>query len=216
MRPPLADPHADRTGVTFVGRLTRQKGVEDLLLALAQLPPSLRASTPVRIVGKGPERERLEVLARSVPGADISFLGRLTPEEVADLLATTALFVGPSTTVPEGDAEAFGLAALEASRAGVPVVSYDYAGMPEAVLDGVTGLLAPVGDVTGLVDRMQALLTDRGRAVALGAAGQRRVVADFDVLDRTRALEEIYDEVCRAGRRPERPRPVRLRLRQRA
>ena len=210
VRPPLPDPHADRTGVAFVGRLTRQKGVEDLLLALAQLPPSLLASTPVRIVGKGPERARLEELARSVPDADIVFLGRLPPEEVADLLATSALFVGPSTMVPEGDAEAFGLAALEASRAGVPVVSYDYAGMPEAVVDGVTGLLAPVGDVSGLAQRMQALLTDRARAVSLGAAGQRRVVADFDVLDRTRVLEEIYDEVCRAARRP-----ARLRLRHR-
>ena len=202
LRGPLPDPRADRAGVTFVGRLTRQKGVEDLMLALAQLPPSLLASTPVRIVGKGPERQRLESLARSVPGAHIAFLGHLASDDVATLLATTALFVGPSTAVPEGDAEAFGLAALEASRAGVPVVSYDYAGMPEAVIDGVTGLLAPVGDVACLAERMRALLTDRERAVALGAAGQRRVVAEFDVVDRTRALEEIYDEVCRADRRP--------------
>jgi colanic acid/amylovoran biosynthesis glycosyltransferase len=209
LRPPLPDPAADRAGVTFVGRLTRQKGVEDLLLALADLPADLLARTPVRIVGDGPERQRLETLARSLPVSEIAFLGRLAPEQVASLLATTALFVGPSTTVPEGDAEAFGLAALEASRAGVPVVSYDYAGMPEAVVDGVTGLLAPVADVHGLAERMQALLTDRGRAVALGAAGQRRVVADFDVLDRTRALEEIYDEVCRSARRPGRHRRAR-------
>jgi glycosyltransferase involved in cell wall biosynthesis len=195
----LPRPEADRHGVTFVGRLTRQKGADDLLLALSRLDPSLLASTPVRVVGDGPERGRLEDLAQAVPGADIRFLGQRSSAEVADLLATTAVFVGPSKAVPEGDAEAFGLAALEASRAGVPVVSYDYAGIPEAVVDGVTGLLAPVGDVDGLAERLRVLLTDRAYAVRLGSAGQERVAAQFDVRERTARLETYYDEVVGAS-----------------
>ena len=199
----LPDPAGPRRGVAFVGRLTRQKGVEDLLLALRRLEPGLLGVTPVRIVGDGPERRHLEEVARSIDGADVTFLGQRSSEEVAEILSTTAVFVGPSTAVPEGDAEAFGLAAIEASRAGVPVVSYDYAGIPEAVVDGETGLLAPVGDVAGLAERLQALLTDPAHGVLLGTHGQRRVVERFDVLTQTARLEEIYDEVVAARAVPE-------------
>ena len=67
-----------------MGRLTRQKGVEDLLLALRRLEPGLLGVTPVRIVGDGPERRHLEEVARSIDGADVTFLGQRSSEEVAD------------------------------------------------------------------------------------------------------------------------------------
>jgi len=197
----LADPFRPRLGVTFVGRLTRQKGVDDLLRAYALLPPGLRERTPLRIVGDGPERSSLERLAGQVDGGDIAFLGRRDSGWIADLLARSAIFVGPSKAVPEGDAEAFGLALIEASLAGAAVVSYDYAGVPEAVVAGRTGLLAPLGDVPALAACMTALLTDRARSQRLGAAGQARVVKEFDVRGQTAALEHLYDVVSRRTQR---------------
>lgn len=202
---PLADPRSPRQGIVFVGRLTRQKGVDDLLEAYAQLPVDVRRRTPLRIAGAGPERDRLEDLAGGIPDGDVEFLGTVPSARVRELLAHAALFVAPSKEVPEGDAEAFGLALIEASLAGVPVLSYDFAGVPEAVVDGRTGLLAPEGDTVALSTHMQRLLQDPVLASTLGAQGQQRVVEDFDAATQTALLEDLYDEVAhdsrRAGRR---------------
>ncbi len=197
----LADPAAPREGLLFVGRLIAQKGVRDLLAAYAGLPPQVRARTPVRIVGDGPELADLQRRAAAIGDGDIRFLGVLPPSQVRDLLASAAVLVAPSTRVPGGGAEGFGLALLEASLAGVPVVSYDYAGVPEAVLHGRTGLLAPVGDVAALGAAVSSLLADPALAQRLGREGQLRVVRDFDLAARTVRLEQLYDDVT-AGVRP--------------
>ena len=76
----LREPDSPRDGLLFVGRLVARKGVDDLLRAYELLPQDLRRATPLRIVGDGPERRRLESLAAQVPGADIEFLGTRAPD----------------------------------------------------------------------------------------------------------------------------------------
>lgn len=187
-----AVPVVDRAGVVFVGRLVDVKGPEDLVAAIARLPEHRDA--PVRVVGEGPLAARLAESARR-DGVDLTMLGRLPSEGVARELASAAVFCGPSRTTAQGQEEAFGIVFLEAALHGLPVVAYRHGGVPEAVLDQVTGLLAPEGDVDALARHLGALLDDPTRAAALGAAGRARVLRDFDVRTQTRRLEEIYDEV---------------------
>lgn len=191
----------DRSGIVFVGRLVDVKGPDHLLAAVARLDEPYR-STPVRVVGAGPLADDLRRAAER-EGLDVTWLGRLPSAGVAAELARAAVFCGPSRTTPAGQQEGFGIVFLEAALHGLPVVGYHHGGVPEAVVDGVTGLLAPEADVDALARRLRAVLADPALAARLGDAGRRRVLADFDVRHRTAELEELYDEVVdrAAGRR---------------
>ncbi|GGL91419.1 glycosyltransferase [Nakamurella endophytica] len=192
-------PDGERSGVVFVGRFVDKKGVPDLLAAVAMLPEPLR-SVPVTLVGYGPLEDELRRTAQRL-GLDATFTGRLPSPRIAEVLRRNLVFCGPSRVAPDGDAEGLGMVFVEAALAGLPVVSYRHGGVPEAVADGRTGLLAPEGDVAALSRHLGALLADPDAARAMGRAGRARAVATFELGDRTRVLEDLYDEV--AGR----PRP---------
>ena len=188
-----------RQGILYVGRLIPRKGVADLIAAVAALPDRLRTSTPVTIIGDGLERPALERQAERVAGARISFLGSQPSAAVAAELGRAALLCCPSRTVRPADTEAFGQVFLEAARAGVPSVAYRHGGVPEAVEDGVTGLLAPEGDVAALSQHLVTFLDRPRLAAAFGAAGMRRVREQFDLRKQSILLEALYDQVAAAA-----------------
>ncbi len=190
--PPLDGP---RGGIGYVGRLVPGKGVADLLSAVALLPAQLRAATPVRIVGDGAQRAELEDQAAAIPGARIVFEGRRPAEEIVDIMAGAKVVAAPSGVAANGAAEGYGLVLLEAALAGTPTVAYRYGGVPEAVVEEVTGLLASPGDIPELARLLTDLLEDEPRRRALGEQARRRVVEELDVRRRTALLEDIYDEV---------------------
>lgn len=187
-----------RDGVVFVGRLVEVKGVTDLLTAVGRLRAEGREVT-LRVVGDGPLAPALRRQAKEL-GVAAELLGRRTPAEVAAILRESAVFCAPSRTSADGQAEAFGMVFLEAALHGLPVVAYRHGGVPEAVEDGVTSLLAPEGDVETLAQNLALLLDQPERARALGAAGRERVLREFDVRGCTAELESIYDEVAARGR----------------
>lgn len=188
-------PYDERRDVVFVGRLVPKKGVADLITAVSRLPGALAATTTVRIVGDGPLRGELERLAQSL-GVRAKFLGHLSPRQVRQQLRSAQVLGGPSRTAPDGDAEGFGMVFLEAALQGLPTLAYRHGGVPEAVEDGTTGLLAPEGDVTALSARLHTLLADQGLAARMGQRGRARVLSDFDIQERTVALEDVYDDVA--------------------
>lgn len=157
------------------------KRVEDLVHVLV----CLRERIPVRLllIGDGPERQRIEALCRQLGTCrSVQFLGKMTrPEEI---VASCDLFMLPS------ESESFGLAALEAMACGVPVVSSDTGGLPEVNIHGVSGLLAPVGDVGAMADNAYAILHDeathlRYRKGALEQAARydlHRVLPHYEAL----------------------------------
>lgn len=104
-------------------------------------------------VGDGPERSYIERLSRECDcHNDIRFLGR--QEQMEDILPISDLFILPS------EYESFGLVALEAMAASVPVVSTNAGGLPEINIDGVTGILSNVGDVDDMGKRVVDILSD--------------------------------------------------------
>ena len=142
---------ADRPLLVTIGRLSREKGHDDLLRAVARLD---RARRPhLVIVGEGPEREPLLAAARryAVHG-DVTLAGH--HEDVRPLLAMASLFVLPSHS--EGSPNAM----LEAMAAGVPVVATRVGGVPELATDDVTARLVPAHDPVAMAAALEELLRD--------------------------------------------------------
>lgn len=182
--------------LVFVGRLVEKKGIEDLIDATARLPAG---SVRVAIVGDGPLRQRLEERC-SDTGVSIDFLGSMSSEEVSSVLSRSRIFVGPSRTAPSGDAEGFGMVFLEAALHGLPVVAYRHGGVPEAVEDGVTGIMVPEGSVALLTEAIARLLADPEQVSQMGSAGRERTITRFNVAKQTMELARIYDEAVRLNR----------------
>jgi glycosyltransferase involved in cell wall biosynthesis len=128
----------------FVGELARHKRVGVALEA------ARRAGARMKVVGSGPDLERLEHEFGDVA----EFLGRVSDEEVADAYARARALVVPNV-------EEFGIAAIEAQAAGRPVIAIDEGGTRETVLDGETGVLVPNGSVDELAEAMRHTDFDR-------------------------------------------------------
>ena len=167
-----------RPAVVFVGRLTPQKGVLELLDAAAALAPEAQV---VLCAGQPDTPEFAEVVAERLAGLRrrrdgiVWLAGMLDRADVVQILSHASVFVCPSRYEP------FGLVNLEAMACELPVVAYAVGGIPEIVLDGETGFLVPVGDDAAgdLASPVNALLADPEQARRMGQAGRRRVIEQF-------------------------------------
>ena len=90
-----------------------------------------------------------------------------------------SMFVQHSVTDIDGNTEGLPVAILEAMASGLPVVATRHSGIPEAVIDGKTGILVDEHDVTGMTQAIISLLANPARADAMGKAGRERVLAHF-------------------------------------
>jgi glycosyltransferase involved in cell wall biosynthesis len=170
----------------FVGRLTRQKGVDVLLRAFARVEKEIPSARLV-LAGDGPERKSLVALARSLGLRRVAFLGWRS--NAADVLADVDLLAMPSRW------EGFGLVALEAMALGKPVVASNVSALPEIVVPGETGLLVPREGAAELADALQVLLSDRERAERMGRAGRARAKKEFTVKGMAQRTAEIYRDL---------------------
>ncbi len=157
--------------IVFVGRLTRDKGIDTLIDGLERLRRGGRQAQ-LLIVGAIDEPDSQRYLRRLrswVP--DVVATGHV--EDVRDYLRLAVVHVLPSLR------EGFPNAVLEASACGLPTVSTDATGCVDSVRDGVTGFIVPVGDSTALADRLGRLLGDPELAVAMGASAREWVTTQF-------------------------------------
>ncbi|MBN1438486.1 MAG: glycosyltransferase family 4 protein [Anaerolineales bacterium] len=176
--------------VGFVGRLTRQKGVDILLRAFASVERELPAARLV-LAGDGPDRPALERLAHSLGLRRARFLG--WRDDAADVMAGADLLAIPSRW------EGFGLVALEAMALGKPVVAADVSALPEIVVPEETGLLVSPGDPAGLAESIRALAADRPRAERMGRAGSERVRKEFPVEKMAERTVKAYRKIVIAS-----------------
>lgn len=175
-----------RRSVTFVGRLSHEKGVDVLVRAV----PHLAADVAVDIAGTGPAEASLRQLADQVAPGRITWHGRLDREQVGLLLASSGVF-----TVPSRWYENQPIAVLEAFAAAVPVVASRMGGLAELVEDGVTGLLVGPEDPLALARGLTEVLADPIRNEALGHAARRRALEQHEPLAHVRELGGHYSEV---------------------
>ncbi|GAB3079051.1 glycosyltransferase family 4 protein [Micromonospora schwarzwaldensis] len=177
--------------LTYAGRLAREKGVPDLLLATAELRhrhPGLR----LVVAGDGARRAELaDEAARLGLGDTVEFAGFLPHPELAALMGAATALVVPSIYEP------FGMVALEAAAAGVPRVVAATGGLLEYVTDGKTALTYPPSDVRALTDAIDRLLARPALARRLSEAASATLGSDFSWLAVARRTAEVYQRVVR-------------------
>jgi glycosyltransferase involved in cell wall biosynthesis len=179
--------------VLFVGRLVEKKGCEHLLHAMRIVQRRVDKARLV-VVGDGPLRGRLSELASGL-GVRCEFLGVLSSSMICNQLNAAKVFCVPSVTARNGDSEGLGMVFLEAQAMGLPVVSFDHGGIPEAVCHGKTGLLAPEGNHEVLADHILRYLLEPEFASVCGRSGAERVRTGFDLRKQTEKLEQLYEDV---------------------
>lgn len=176
--------------VLVVGRLVAKK---DPLASVAACDLAVRRGADLRVsvLGDGPLMSELEAVATRA-SVDIAVLGARPHRDVLTLMNTADIFCQHSVVDPQtGDEEGVPVAILEAMAHGLPVVSTRHAGIPEAVVDGVTGLLVDERDVETMAEHLCALSADPSLRVRLGAAGRERIKARFTWPQERRALLEL-------------------------
>ncbi len=184
----------DRPYVTFVGRITRQKGVPHLLRAAQGLDPSVQLVLLAGAADTAELKTETDALIDQLKATrdGVQVVSEMLPrEQVRQVLTHALAFVCPSVYEP------LGIVNLEAMACETAVVASAVGGIPEVVDDGVTGTLVPydehdpVAFERGLADAINALVADPARAEAMGKAGRERAVSAFGwdaVAQRTTAL----------------------------
>ncbi|MEY4744188.1 MAG: hypothetical protein RL272_133 [Candidatus Parcubacteria bacterium] len=161
-----------------VGRLVERKGFTEAIEAVALLKERGR-DVSLAIVGDGPERRQLEEFAKSEGVADlVTFTGKVPDHDLPALYSLCDAFVMAPRSIGS-DVEGFGIVYLEAHLMGKPVIGSRAGGVPDAVLDGKTGLLVNPGDPDAIAKAVITLMDDPALWERLGQAGRERVLHEF-------------------------------------
>lgn len=179
--------------VLALGRLGQRKGTYDLVEAIALLPDEIRAQVRVTLAGDGEvEQVRALVAARGLAGV-IDVVGWVDPAARDELLGCADIFALPSYD------EGLPMAILEAMAHGVVPVTTPVGGIPDAVTDGIDGLLVTPGQPAQLAEALRQLICDDGLRHTLGAAARERAQM-FDIVVWRAQLAQLWLNL--AARRP--------------
>ena len=209
--PPREDLVPEKGYILYFGRLSPEKGLDELLYAMVRLP-----HIPLVIAGEGPERQRLESLARDLKLTHVLFAGMVGGAKLDHLIAGCCFSVFPSRAY-----ETLGKSILESYAWGRPVVASDLGSRREMVESGVTGLLYPPGDLEQLAEAIEFLFSRSTLTARMGVEGRRRLHTAHDPDRHLDALLEIYSRMA-TRKRPSpssavpaplpQPSPARLRV----
>ena len=203
--PSKEDIAIDEGYLLYFGRLSAEKGVYELLRAMARLP-----HIPIVIAGDGPERPRLESLAKELNLNQVLFAGMVQGDELQKLIAGCSFSVFPSHAY-----ETLGKSILESYAWGRPVIASDLGSRREIVQHGVTGLLYSDGDREQLAHSIGFLFDRPDLIQKMGAAARSRVKVNHDPDLHMEKLLGLYARIASAKKlvsfpaAPKLPRPRR-------
>lgn len=177
----------DEFVITHISNFRKVKRIDDVIKIFAEI----LKHKPAKLVmaGDGPEREMAEVLCQELGiQQKVIFLGNYL--NISEILCFSDLFLLPSQT------ESFGLAALEAMALGVPVISSNAGGLPEVNIEGVTGFLSDVGDVSAMVKNALKIL-ETPETLKSFKQNAKNQAQRFDENKIIPIYEELYNEVIK-------------------
>lgn len=183
--------------VGTVKSLAPTYGIDTLIKAFAILFQVLIINRPevarrviLRIVGSGPQEAELKALTTQLNISDrVFFVGQVDSTEVPKELGKFDIYVALSRS------ESFGVAIIEASATGRPVVVSDAGGLPEVVVDGVTGIIVPTEDPQSAADAILKLILDRNLRIQMGDAGKQYVARNYDWHITIDIMKKLYEKV---------------------
>lgn len=186
----------------YFGRLEYEKGVHDAIAALPRIRRS-HPGTTLTIAGEGTQLDFLNEQARKHRVLKATnFVGMVDHSQLLALLHRADVAVLPSHYEP------FGIVALEAAAAGAPLVTSNAGGLGEAVIDGVTGLSHPPGDVATLAAAVRVALDSPTAAAQRAEAARERLTSEFAWQTVAAETAQVYVAAKRAERRPHPRRPI--------
>lgn len=178
-----------------VGRFVNKKAPLFTILAFSKVLNKYPNSKLI-LAGDGPLLNMCENFVEYLGICkSVSFPGIITPEKFKSLLSTCRAFVQHSIVSKDGDMEGTPVAIIESQAAGVPVISTFHAGIPDVVIDNITGLLVDEKDVDGMANAMFTLLTDIKLAQKLGGNGRINISKNFTMKQHIDLINNILIEV---------------------
>jgi phosphatidylinositol alpha-1,6-mannosyltransferase len=183
--------------IVFAGRMVAEKGVADLIRAVALLVPRLPDVTAV-LLGEGQHRRQMASLATALGLRDrVHFAGWVPQSDVAAHLAAGDVFVAPSRRAPDGWVEAQGLALIEAMSVAVPVVATKTGGVVDAVRDGETGLLVSERSPEEIAAAVLRISRDPELADRLARAGRELASGPYSRMEVALRFSDVFEGVIR-------------------
>ncbi|HMF46916.1 MAG TPA: glycosyltransferase family 4 protein [Candidatus Udaeobacter sp.] len=180
--------------IVSVGRLVALKGFDDLIDACAELARR-EIDFVCDIIGDGPLRETLQAkIERLDLSSRVNLLGSLSQGAVLEKLQAADIFALASTTDAQGATDVFPTVILEAMASARPVVSTRLAGIPELVVDGQSGMLAPSRDSNALAHALEQLLREPELRLRFGRAGRARIEQHFQIEQTVARLMEMLEQ----------------------
>jgi colanic acid/amylovoran biosynthesis glycosyltransferase len=183
---------ANGTRILSIARLVEKKGIRYGLEAMGRVLERHPDAEYV-IAGDGPLKPALRQMAEELGiKGRVRFTGWLSQEEVAGLMKESDILLAPSVTAEDGDQEGIPVVLMEALAMGMPVVSTFHSGIPELILDGKTGLLAPERDPGALAQKIMELIDNEALRRELRQNGRQYVQDEFDLEKLNRDLEGLF------------------------
>jgi colanic acid/amylovoran biosynthesis glycosyltransferase len=174
------------------GRLIEKKGLPVTLRAFAVFLGQYPNAT-LTIAGEGPMRDELQALARELKiERSVSFTGFISQEQLRDLYYRSHIFLHPSQTGHDGNQEGIPNSMLEAMASGLPVFATRHGGIPEAIENGMSGVLVPERDHQALARALLNAVEDPVFLSQIARSGAEVVRKNFDLQTQAQRLEEIY------------------------
>lgn len=182
----------DSIKILFVGRLVEKKGASYAIEAFNKALKD-NQNIELRMIGDGPLKDELNELIHKLNlKGKVVLLGAQPQSMVLKEMADADIFFLPSLTAENGDREGSPVSILEAEATGLPVVSTIHTGIPEIVIDGKAGFLAPEKDTLAMAERLKQLITDPELRAKMGKAGRAHVETNYDRKNEIDNLETLF------------------------
>lgn len=192
-------PSKNDSPLTFlqVARFTGKKGHSYTLQAFKNVLDA-GVNGKLILVGDGPLLETCQTQAKTLGiGEKVDFRGKMPMKEIPSLLAVADAFIQHSITPEDGDTEGIPIGLMEAMAVGLPVLSTEHSGIPELVIHGKSGFLAPERDIESFSRHWMEIAGDHELRQEMGKFNRKRIEEDFNMTKQNEVLKSLYRKVIK-------------------